>query len=647
MEGGLLAIFASATAFATPVGSEDFNFDQIVVTASRYEKRDLKTAASTEVYTKDDLRNTGAVNVQQALSKATGLLYQSKGPGGVSLGSMTSKISIRAIEKGTLVLVNGTPINWRGLYNLEDIPLDNVDRIEIVKGGGAVLYGSEATGGVINIIMKDALESAVTAGGGNRGRQNYNATTQVGKLGLSYTYDKWGHIGKVSSSITEVSKPTDKEMYNVFDGSEKNDVFLQYKFNERFDILYNHGKSKGKYIYKFGAGYDDALVGEARYDRRHERTKDFVQFNFKDNGWKGNLYYNSNDLQSLGTDFFSSTGATSGYPSRKNDREENLTYGFDMQKLWGKGSDKYLLGTTYQREGFDEYSDGKKKNEYKRNNYSVYASWETEVNKADTFTLSARESWTGGAKDGKNYDNFSAQGQYLHALNENESVYASIGQSFVMPTFKNMYATGSGLVVGNPDLEPQKGVHYEVGWKKNHGDHKWRLALFHYDLEDYIEFKKNKADSKYYPVNEDLKNTGIELSAAVKDDNGWTFNYGVTYNNPQSKSSSSLGTVKNYWDRNFGRWILNGSATYQEGPWTMSLTANYLADRVLTPSTGPSKETKPYLLTTLNINYVLDAANELNLSVDNVLDRRDNVNHTSSAYYSAPVNFLLSYKHKF
>ena len=645
MGGGLLTILASATAFAAPLEEADFSFDQIVVTATRYEKSDLKVAAATDVYTKEELKNTGAVNVQQALSKAAGLIYQSKGPGGASLGSMTSKVSIRGIEKGTLVLLNGSPINWRGLYNLEDIPLDNVERIEVVKGGGAVLYGSEATGGVINIITKGELESSVTAGVGNRGRQNYNATTQVGKMGLSYTYDKWGNIGKVSSSLTEVSKPTAKEMYNVFDGSEKNDIFLQYKFDDKFDLLYNHGRSKGNYVYTFGEGYGSALEGAARYNRRHEKEKDFVQLNFKQEGWKGNLYYNSNDLQSTGTDFLSASGSASGYPKGKNDKEENLTYGFDVQKLWEQRRGKILLGTTYQRESFEEYSAGVKNSDYKRHNYSVYASWETEVNEADTFTLSARESWTGGAKDGKNYDNFSAQGQYLRALSENESVYASVGQSFVMPSFKNMYATGNGLVVGNSDLQPQKGVHYEIGWKKNHGDHKWRVALFHYDLEDYIEFKK-KSD-KYYPVNEDLKNTGIEINATVKNDNGWTFDYGITYNDPKSKSSSTLGTIKNYWDRNFGRWIVNGGATYQDGPWTLGLTANYLADRVLTPSTGHSKETKPYLLTTLNVNYALDAANEINLSVDNVLDRRDNVNHTSSAYYSAPVNFLLSYKHKF
>lgn len=68
---------------------------------------------------------------------------------------MTNKVVIRGVEKGTLVLVDGVPINQSGRYNLEDIPTDAVEKIEIVRGGGAVLYGSEASGGVINIITKE------------------------------------------------------------------------------------------------------------------------------------------------------------------------------------------------------------------------------------------------------------------------------------------------------------------------------------------------------------------------------------------------------------------------------------------------------------------------------------------------------------
>ena len=146
---GLAAIvlytLSAATICASPAEiAEEYVLDTVIVTAQRYAKNDLDIGAATDVYTSEQLRNTGARNLQQALAMAAGIVYQAKGPGGASQGSMTSKVSIRGVEKGTLVLINGTPLNLRGLYNLEDIPLENIERIEIVKGGGSVLYGSEA-----------------------------------------------------------------------------------------------------------------------------------------------------------------------------------------------------------------------------------------------------------------------------------------------------------------------------------------------------------------------------------------------------------------------------------------------------------------------------------------------------------------------
>ena len=74
---------------------------------------------------------------------------------------MTSKIMVRGVQDGTLVLVDGIPMNMDGRYNLDDIPSDAIERIEVVKGGGSVLYGSEATGGVINIITKKQLRNKI------------------------------------------------------------------------------------------------------------------------------------------------------------------------------------------------------------------------------------------------------------------------------------------------------------------------------------------------------------------------------------------------------------------------------------------------------------------------------------------------------
>ncbi|HIU64896.1 MAG TPA: TonB-dependent receptor [Candidatus Avacidaminococcus intestinavium] len=625
--------------------TESFTLDKMIVTATRYEKKDLEIAAATEVLTRKRLDRTGARNVQQALAKVNGIVYQAKGPGGGSLGSMTSKVSMRGVEKGTLVLLNGSPVNWRGLYNLEDIPLDNVERIEIVRGGGSVLYGSEAMGGVINIILKKEVNNSVKAGIGNRGQQNYNFSTQQDKLSFSYNYDKWGNLGKVSSTLTEASKPTDKEMYNRFKGSEKNDFKIGYKLSDYVDFNYNHGESNSKFAYTYGKNYG-VLEDIKRYDRNHERTKDFLQFNFEDKkGLKGNLYYNFNQLHSTGTDYYNSSAEKNTNPIAKNSKEKNLTYGYDVQKVWNSDRTKLLFGTTYTREEFEDYEKNVKGEDYSRNNFSVYGQWEKNINTQDILTLSARETWTTGAAQNKNYDNFSAQGQYLRKIDATQSIYLSVGQSFTMPSFSNMYSAGNNMVVGDPNLKPQKGIHYEMGWKKDHEDHKWRLAIFNYKITDNISF--SKTGNKYYAINEDLKNTGIEFGVDIAGDNGWSYNYGLTFGNPKSKSKSEKVGTKDYWDRAFGRWQIDGGISYSKEKWDTSLTASYLAARVLTPSSSPAFKTKPYLLTTLSTTYKADKHHQFNLSIENILDRKDNINHSSSAYYSAPINYMFSYQYNF
>lgn len=131
-----------------------FTLDPMVVTAQRMETRDLDTPAAVEVLNHEQLIATGGNNLQEALKFGTGLMFQSQGTKGTSQGTMNSKIIIRGVEKGTLVLVDGVPLNQSGRYNLEDISTEMVEKVEIIRGGGAVLYGSEATGGVINIITK-------------------------------------------------------------------------------------------------------------------------------------------------------------------------------------------------------------------------------------------------------------------------------------------------------------------------------------------------------------------------------------------------------------------------------------------------------------------------------------------------------------
>jgi len=210
-----------------------------------------------------------------------------------------------------------------------------------------------------------------------------------------------------------------------------------------------------------------------------------------------------------------------------------------------------------------------------------------------------------------------------------------------MPTFAQMYGASSSAIP-NPGLKPQTGINYEIGWKKIAGKHSWKAAIFHTDIKDNITATWNSTNSEYQYKNEDFKNTGIELSCDINTDGPMSYNYGVTYQNPQSKSDT-----KGYWDRKFGRVQLTGGVTYKKNKLTSSLSGSYLAARVATPSSAESYDTKPYFLTTFNTIYSPDKKSDITLTIDNLLDRSDNISHSSSSYYSTPINFLLSYTYKF
>ncbi len=634
---------------ASAAGEAVYELNPVTVTANRYEKRDVEVPASTQIISHEQLERTGQVNLQKALAFTEGTVYQQMGPGGVGLSTMTSKIIMRGMEDGTLVLVNGTPINWRGKYNLEDLPIANIDRVEIVRGGGSILYGSQATGGVINVITKDKPSNEVHAGLGNYGQQNYGATVAADKVGVSYNYNKWGDVGIVSDYNGKG---------NHFKGSEKNDFLITYKASDNVNFLYNHDDSWNRWEYTYVHVKPD-LNGKASYNRLYSRTKDFVQANFKDGkGITGHAFYLRDTQSGEGIKLYDEkTGKLDPKKTRTDTKDTMSSYGYDVQKVWNQKEQTWLLGTSLIRETWKSQDFVKKtpdKN-YGRNVFSIFGQWDKVLNEKNQLTVSARETWTTGADEGKNYDNFSGQVQYTHKIDKDQSVYASVGQSFVMPSFSNMYSTGeSNKIIGDPNLKPQKGIHYEAGWKKEDGKALYKVALFSSRIKDDLSFVKETRnlghgkEDVWLLSNADTKNKGIEASVTVNENNGLSWHYGISYSNPYKKNSSSSTAVKKqYWDRMYGRWQMNGGLTYQKDKWTASLNGTYLCARVMTPSREHSYPTKPYFLTSMNVQYAPSATDTVSLSIDNLLDRKDNLSHTSSYYYSTPINYMVSYSHKF
>lgn len=167
-----------------------YSLDEVVVTATKTELTQKENPRSVEVITKEDIQNTGAISVRDALRTATNIDIVSVNHGG------GENISIRGGDTdGVLILVNGRRVagenyfmsQGSNAYALDRLNLSNVDHIEILRGPASAIYGSGAMSGVINIITKKSEKPEFSVG----------VATGTNEMSNYYHYDT-GKNGKVS-----------------------------------------------------------------------------------------------------------------------------------------------------------------------------------------------------------------------------------------------------------------------------------------------------------------------------------------------------------------------------------------------------------------------------------------------------------------
>lgn len=616
--------------------------EEAIVTATRSQKKAVDVPASTTVITAQEIKDSGAASAAAVLQKVNGFAYKSFGPNGSSIGS-TNELNVRGFRGGMLVLMNGNPISWRGKYNLDAIPSSYIERIEIVKGSGSVLYGSEAVSGVVNIITKKIPENEVYAGFGNYGQREYGVSAGDGRLGIYYNYSKWGR--RDGASYTNVNArnfkgETRTDIHNI----EKQSAGLSYQINPRFNFLLNYYETEDTYhrtISSVRSSLQGLRVGEPYYVRKYVVKRYTTQLNYSDRDWQSRFYFNTGAAETFGPVYISAVGRRS--PQGQYQKyEKNMTYGIDLQRSWRMNRSDAIVGLNFEREDYHElpaYSTSQGKH-YARSNWGVFGQWEQRFDKRNTGIFGLRETWTTGAAKDQNYHNLSASAQWLHKLNHDSSVYLNVSQSFVMPTFAQMYAENASQIPA-PNLKPQTGINYELGWKREHDGHVWKAALFHMRVKDKITAKW--AGSAYQYTNEDFRNTGVEISNEIRRERGFSYQWGLTWQNPETRSSNNTFG----WNRVFGKVQLTGGVVYKKGKWMSALNGSYLASRVKSPSSAPAYRTKPYLLTTWNTVYAPDSSSEISFTIENVLNRDDVTTHTDANYYVAPISYMLSYRYAF
>lgn len=649
------AVFTGAACVSGGVSAaEVYELNPVLVTAQRSVTKDMETPAAIEILHADDLQKTGATSVQEALKFSTGIITHGQGPRNISQGTMTSKAVIRGVEKGTLVLVDGVPINQGGRYNLEDIPVESIDRVEVVRGGGAVLYGSEANGGVINIITKGKRANMVKAGFGNYGIQNYAASFQAGKLGFTATYDHTGKIDHISAPTETTSKRSGAPRglyYNIKRGEHAN-FNARYDFNDDLYVTHTYGRNSDHYVYKYTGIDNPDNAGKEYKNVIHSTEENLTALHYTKNNFSVNAFYDRRDQETKNASAKINKKFPQNFDSSSisHDKTSYLdqTVGINFQNRWNFHKGSFMLGYEFQRDMQDKTINKGTSvtgNFYSRNAHSLFGQVAYDFTQATQANLNFRQTWTEADDAGNKYDKFTPEFVLMHHLDESTMVYGKVGQSFMLPTFTQLY--GGGNIVGVPDLKPEKGMHYELGAKKSIGKNAYRVALYSYKIEDFID-----ADTKDWPEvsykNSDVKNTGIEIDWTRNQNENLSYRLGLTYSHPQKqegKIDKHGVETKGEWHDYYGKLGFNAGIDYTRGKLTTAFHISYLGDR--TRDASPYASMKAQLFSDINFSYQANDNARFFLNIDNLFNRHDIISTSTSSFYNLGRNFMAGVEYKF
>ena len=593
---------------------ETYNLDTMVVTAQRESKRDVDTPASVMTLTQQQLAETGAANLFDALRLQSGMTSYSYGGNGQSLGSQSAKILMRGANKGTVVMIDGVPANINENYYLDAIPVESIERVEIVKGAASTLYGSEASSGVINIITKRKMANTLSITKGEYGKTKGALTLNANKLNLAVALEESDPMKGYASN------------YKVVNDMNKKSFNISYRFDDNWRFTHQHNDSKFAYDQYDATHKSWSTLTE---DANYHYVDDFSRLRYQDASWKANLFYNRSDRKNK----------TFKVLTNKWNKLNNITFdaiGLDLQKQVDTSFADVIIGTTISRESYKNdlvWSSGQYKgdklNEF-RTNYAVFAQLSKDLGAGYTATVGARETVV---EANKRYDAFTPQFALLKKLDNNSSLYANAAKSFKMPTFTQLYGGGSANFAANPLLEPEEGWTYEFGYKKESSSSMLKAAVYYMDMDSITYSGKSIADYKI--VNAPFENLGLEITYDKDFGSKYSYSLGANFSNPKAKNEQGS------WERQFAREQYTASVKYHDDKFNAALTGMFTTDR--------ASGWGDLLPVNFVAGYKLDKSSKLELGVENIFDRDDIVSNPSSAtkYYCLPRTVHLTYTYSF
>ena len=463
----------------SPIQSE-----QVVVTASKREQSLQDVPVSVSVMDAEEISQRNSTSLEDALRfvpgvNITGTQVNIRGSSGYSLGAGSR----------VLMLLDGIPFlaGDTGELNFESIPMGQVDRIEVVKGASSALYGSNALGGVVNIITKPIPETPETI------------VRTFGGLYNKPTYDQWNWSDKLrffnGQSFSHMRRVGDLGV-SVFFSRQIDDGYRQNDYRRRFNFLMKTREdfsSTGSLTLNFGLAYQ--YMGQFLYWRNVDSAL-VTPLRHQSDNIKSTRYFLSGLYNTTFSDDFLFTVKAMWYhndwgfqQSGDPERTESLSDGVRVEALstlLPGGSQTLTCGV----DGDIDMIGGGMFGDRRIGGLALFAQDEAKILNDLTLTLGARFDLQSVGLTGEG-GQINPKVALLYRPVAGTALRASYGEGFRVPSLPEAFveAGSTGLLaVPNKDLKPERSKSYEAGVSQSLGDYgSIDLAAFRSDIDNLIE----------------------------------------------------------------------------------------------------------------------------------------------------------------
>ncbi len=618
----LLIVLLTSTALTVQADS----LGDVVVTATRIEEPRKDVSSPVQVITSEDIKNSTAQDAADLVSEA-GIGHVHKYP-----GTLSARIGLRGLatdlfsiyKSRVLVLIDG---HNAGTVNLAKIPVEEIERIEIVKGPASVLYGSQAMGGVINIITKKAKHTGA----------------ELGTEGGSWDYSKqWAGLSLKEGvvdflfSVSRASRGNyDARGYGKIPNTAYND--------ETFSLRLGYGLKEGGRL-SFGLehwrGWDIGSPG-ARYspdpDDYSDKKRDGIDIAYSTETTRISYYrIEDKDEWYSNTNVTTKNTQTTGFTAQRSFEFEDvrLVAGVDWNRI--RVSSKRTAGAPYSPNSryntygvFTELRGELLNKRLILNGGLRYDYFKNEVLSTPGVSVTPRD---------EDLDYTALRGGAIYRLTGHTRVKLNAGTAFRAPAPDELatdYVSSWGThYVGNPELEPEESVTYDAGVEFSDGMNRAELTFFHTEFDNKIlGYYDASLSARTWKNVDGATVQGVEtnLSTDIGALLGWftsvepfvNITYHTRYSAKDRTEIDKYGKTLLYtpkWVGSFGVRMMGES-------WDARLVARYNGKEKVTdwnrssPTYGKTIEKTGFLLVNLKGSYRVHKKVELGFSVENLLNR--------------------------